>query len=124
MAKAHACHLCVNRKDLGTVGRIIKPRADLISKSSVYEPSEESTMDTLHFEPRSFHSRQVGRLFGDDDRHPADEMNLSDIDVFMLRGRRLQAQVIGGALRRAFARLGRLLRASGSAQAPGGHRHA
>ena len=81
-------------------------------------------MDTLHFEPRSFHRRQVRLLFRDCHRHRADETNLSDIDVFMLRGRRMQAQVIGGALRRAFAKLSRPLRASGSAQAPGGRRRA
>jgi hypothetical protein len=66
-------------------------------------------MDTLHFEPQSFHSRQVRRLFGDHESRRFDEMNLSEPEVFMLRGRRLQAQTIGGALRYAFAKLRRLV---------------
>ena len=63
-------------------------------------------MDTLHFEPQSFHSPRVKRLFGDQEAPRIDEMNLSELEVFMLRGRRLQAQTIGGALRHAFANRG------------------
>jgi hypothetical protein len=84
-------------------------------------------MDTLHFEPHSFHSRQVRRLFGDHEARRFDEVNLSEPEVFMLRGRRLQAQVVGGALRHAFARLRRLLSFrddSGAQQHPDRHRHA
>ena len=68
-------------------------------------------MDTLHFEPPSFHGPDA-RHTRDDRARRSDEMNLSDLDVFMLRGRRLQAQVVGGALRRAFANLPHLLRRS------------
>jgi hypothetical protein len=67
-------------------------------------------MDTLHFEPQSFHSRQVRRLLGDHEPRRFDEMNLSEPEAFMLRGLRLQAQVIGGALRHAFAKLRSLLK--------------
>ena len=85
-------------------------------------------MDTLHFEPQSFHSRQVRRLFGDDPARRIEDMNLSELEVFMLRGRRLQAQVIAGAVRRAFGKLGRLLSGSrgvsASPRQPGRHRHA
>ena len=84
-------------------------------------------MDTLHFEPQSFHSPRVKRLFGDQEAPRIDEMNLSELEIFMLRGRRLQAQTIGEAVRQAFAKLRRLLRGSdgdaGSRQ-PGRHRHA
>jgi hypothetical protein len=66
-------------------------------------------MDTFHFEPQSVHSRQVRRLFGDHEPRRFDEMNLSEPEVFMLRGRRLQAHVIGDALRHALAKLRSLL---------------
>jgi len=85
-------------------------------------------MDTLHFELQSFHSPEGRRLFQDHDARRIDEKNLSEVEVFMLRGRRLQAQAIGGALRHAFAKLRRLLRRShgnsGSTRQPGRHRHA
>jgi hypothetical protein len=85
-------------------------------------------MDTLHFEPQSFHNPQDSRLLRDQEAHRIDDMNLSEVEVFMLRGRRLQAQAVGGALRRAFAKLRRLLRRSagdaGSPRQPGRHRHA
>jgi len=84
-------------------------------------------MDTLHFERPSFHSPE-GRHSRDDEARRLDETNLSDVDVFMLRGRRLQAQVVGGALRSAWAKLHHLLRrsddGSGSARQDGCHRHA
>ena len=69
-------------------------------------------MDTLHFEPQSFHSRQVRRLFGDDPARRIEDMNPSELEVLLLRGGRLQAQAIGGAVRRAFGKLSRLLRGS------------
>jgi hypothetical protein len=79
-------------------------------------------MDTLHFEPPSFHSRRVRRLFGDDNARRFDEVNLSEPEVFMLRGRRLQAQVIGEALRHAFAKLRRLLSFHGDSGSQRHHR--
>jgi hypothetical protein len=79
-------------------------------------------MDTLHFEPLNFHSPEGRRLSRDPGARRIDEMNLSEVEVFMLRGRRLQAQVVGGALRRAWAKVPRLLR-RGRAE-PGRHRHA
>jgi hypothetical protein len=69
-------------------------------------------MDTLHYEPRSFHSPQASRVFHDKRPRAIDDMNLSELEVFMLRGRRLQAQAMGGVLRSLFAKLGRLLRRS------------
>jgi hypothetical protein len=85
-------------------------------------------MDTLHFEPQGFHNPEGRRLFRDHDAARIDEMNLSEVEVFMLRGRRLQAQAIGGALRQAFAKLGRLLRRgherSDAPRQPGRQRHA
>jgi hypothetical protein len=97
-------------------------------ESSVYKPNQRiPDMDTLHFEPPSFHSPD-GSHAPDDRARRSDEMNLSDVDVFMLRGRRLQAQVIGDALRRAFAKLPHLLRrrnkGSRTARQHGCHRHA
>jgi hypothetical protein len=68
-------------------------------------------MDTLHFE-QSFQGPQGRRPSRDDETRRIDEANLSEVEVFMLRGRRLQAQAIGGALRQAFAKLRRLLRRS------------
>ena len=67
-------------------------------------------MDTLNFEPRSFHSSQVERMFSKQDGAPIDDMNLSDLEVFMLRGRRMQARAIGGELRSIFAKLAKLWR--------------
>ena len=84
-------------------------------------------MDTLHFEPQSFHSPRVKRLFGDQEAPRIDEMNLSELEILMLRGRRLQAQTIGEAVRQAFAKLRRLLRGSdgdAGSRHPGRHRHA
>ena len=85
-------------------------------------------MDTLHFEPPSSHGPQSRRLPAGHEARQIDELNLSEVEVFMLRGRRLQAQAIGGALRHAFAKLRRLLRRShgnsGSTRQPGRHRHA
>jgi hypothetical protein len=84
-------------------------------------------MDTLHFE-QSFQGPQGRRLSRDDETRRIDEANLSEVEVFMLRGRRLQAAAIGGALRQAFAKLRRLLRRghgdSGSPRQPGRHHHA
>jgi hypothetical protein len=81
-------------------------------------------MDTLHFEPQGFHNPE-GKL-RDHDAPRIDEMNLSEVEVFMLRGRRLQAQAIGGALRQGVAKLRRLLRRSDgdAGSQPGRHRHA
>ena len=85
-------------------------------------------MDTLHFEPQSFHGREVSRLFADDRPRRIDDMNVSEPEVFMLRGRRLQAQAIGDVLRDALAKLRRLLRRPhGASRMPrhaGGRRHA
>jgi hypothetical protein len=87
-------------------------------------------MDTLHFEPRGFHPEgrhPEGRLpFRDEQTRGSDELNLSEVEVFMLRGRRLQAQAIGGALRQGVAKLRRLLRRSDgdAGSQPGRHRHA
>jgi hypothetical protein len=76
-------------------------------------------MDTLNFEPERFDSPQSRR----DDESLVAATNLSDVEVFMLRGRRLQAQAVGGALRRGLAKLRRLLRRShgqvGSPRQPG-----
>jgi hypothetical protein len=85
-------------------------------------------MDTLHLEPQSFHSPRGGRPLRDHEARRIDEVNLSEVEVFMLRGRRLQAQAVGEAVRRAFAKLRRLLRHghgdAGAARQPGRHRHA
>lgn len=85
-------------------------------------------MDTLHFEPQTFHDPEGRRLLQDYEARRIDELNLSEVEVFMLRGRRLQAQAVGGALRRSFAKLRRLLRRSygdsGSCRQPGRNRHA
>jgi hypothetical protein len=66
---------------------------------------------------------QGGLPFRDEQTRRNDELNLSEVEVFMLRGRRLQAQAIGGALCQAFAKLRRLLRRSdgdaGPPQQPG-----
>jgi len=75
-------------------------------------------MDTLHFDPVYLKNYQPRRI---------DEMNLSEVEVFMLRGRRLQAQAIGGALRKGFARLRRLVAGSQrvrGARRPASHSHA
>jgi hypothetical protein len=84
-------------------------------------------MDTLHFEPERFRA-EGGRSFRDDEAGRTQDVNLSEVEVFMLRGRRLQAQAIGGALRQTFAKLRRLLRRShgrsGSTRQPSRHRHA
>jgi hypothetical protein len=61
-------------------------------------------MDTLNFDFERY-SPQSRR----DDEQSLAETNLSDVEVFMLRGRRLQAQTLGRAWRRAVARLRRLL---------------
>jgi hypothetical protein len=68
-------------------------------------------MDTLHFDPLNSKTYQSRRM---------EEMNLSELETFMLRGRRLQAQAIGDALRNGFARLRRLF--AGAGQAHGAHR--
>jgi hypothetical protein len=74
-------------------------------------------MDTLHFEwPRR--DRGSGRPLGADVAR-SEDANLSDVEVFMLRGRRLQAQTIGGLWHRAVGKLQRLLRrAHGGPGAP------
>jgi hypothetical protein len=72
-------------------------------------------MDTLHFDPLNFKSYEPRRI---------DETNLSEVEVFMLRGRRLQAQAIGGALRKGFARLRRVLGRLHPGSRSGRHRHA
>jgi hypothetical protein len=85
-------------------------------------------MDTLHFEPQSFHSRRVRHLFGDDRARRIDDTNVSEPEVFMMRGRRLQVQAIGDVLRDVLAKLHRLLRRShhdaGAPRHAGRHRHA
>ena len=85
-------------------------------------------MDTLHFEPRRFDGPHGRRLSADHEARRIDEKNLSEVEVLMLRGRRLQAQTVGGALGRAFAKLRDLLRRRhGDVEAPrqpGRHRHA
>jgi hypothetical protein len=85
-------------------------------------------MDTLHFEPETFHGPEGRRSFRDDEAGRTQDVNLSEVEVFMLRGRRLQAQAIGWALRQALASLRRLLRRSRSDPGPAGqprcHRHA
>jgi hypothetical protein len=82
-------------------------------------------MDTLHFESRRFRP-EVQLPFREEQRRGSNELNLSEVEVFMLRGRRLQAQVIGGALRQGIASLRRLLRRSDgdAGSQPGRHRHA
>jgi hypothetical protein len=71
---------------------------------TVVGPSEKAAMDTLNFDFERY-SPQSRR----DDGQSLAETNLSDVEVFMLRGRRLQAQTLGRAWRRAVARLRRLL---------------
>jgi hypothetical protein len=77
-------------------------------------------MDTLSFEPERFHGPQSR---GDDDASRIRE-NLSDVEVYMLRGRRLQAQAVGGALRRGFGKLRRLLRRGHGSAGADRRRHA
>ena len=61
-------------------------------------------MDTLNFD-----FERYGPQSRRDDASPIGD-NLSDVEVYMLRGRRLQAQALGAALRGVFGRLRRLLR--------------
>ena len=67
-------------------------------------------MDTLSFEPERFHSPQSRP----DEQGRIAAPNLSDVEVFMLRGRRLQAQVVGQALQRGLAKLRRLMWRAGA----------
>jgi hypothetical protein len=72
-------------------------------------------MDTLYFEPPRFQEPGLVRSVRDYETRIG-EVNLSEIEVFMLRGRRLQAQAMGGWWRRGFGKLRRLL--SGSHPGP------
>jgi hypothetical protein len=79
-------------------------------------------MDTLHFEWRDFDGTRGDRPVADHAVRITD-VNLSEVEIFMLRGRRLQAQAIGGLWRRAVGRLGRMLGGThGHALPPGRHR--
>jgi hypothetical protein len=77
-------------------------------------------MDTLHFEPERFRKPPDRRLFWNHEAR-IDEVNLSEPEIFMLRGRRLQARAIGGAVRHGLAKLRHLLR--GGRGDPGAPRH-
>jgi hypothetical protein len=75
-------------------------------------------MDTLHFEPERFRKPRDRRLFWNHEAR-IDEVNLSEPEIFMLRGRRLQARAIGGAVRHGLAKLRHLLRGGrGDPRAP------
>jgi hypothetical protein len=110
--------LCDNRKDLGPVRPIINLVRDAYLSTNA-QRERIVAMDTLHFDLLKFENDPPRRI---------DELNLSELEVFMLRGRRLQAQTIGAAWRRGSSRLRRLLRSfhpsSGSGRHSGWHRHA
>jgi hypothetical protein len=107
------------------ISPIIKPSSDPISFSSAYDPDEDP-MDTLHFEPESFRSPPDRRLSWNPEAPRIDEVNLSEPEIFMLRGRRLQARTMGGALRHGLAKLRHLVggrRGGSRARHPGCHSH-
>jgi hypothetical protein len=68
-------------------------------------------MDRFDTEPRHFHDHQA-RLLRPHPPRRIDDMNLSELEVFMLRGRRLQARAMGDAIGSLLGKLKRLLRGS------------
>ena len=68
-------------------------------------------MDRFDTEPRNFYDHQA-RLLRPRLSQRIDDMNVSELEVFMLRGRRLQARAMGGAIGRLFGKLRRLLHGS------------
>jgi len=78
-------------------------------------------MDRFDTEPQGFYDHQA-RLLRPHTSRRIDEMNVSELEVFMLRGRRLQARAMGAALGWLFGKLRRVLRGSGDAPASARHR--
>jgi hypothetical protein len=68
-------------------------------------------MDRFDTEPRHFYDHQA-RLLRPHLPRRIDDMNLSELEVFMLRGRRLQARAMGDAIGSLLGKLKRLLRGS------------
>ena len=78
------------------------------------DPSKkERTMDRFAIEPQSFYAHQSRLLFRDQAPRRIDDMNLSELEVFMLRGRRLQARAMGDGFRQLLGKLRRLLHRTG-----------
>ncbi len=81
-------------------------------------------MDRFDTEPRGFYDHQA-RLLRPHLPRRIDNMNVSELEVFMLRGRRLQARAMGEAIGWLFGKLRRVLRGSGdvptSPRHPGCH---
>ena len=69
-------------------------------------------MDRFDTETRGFYDHQASLLRPHMPRR-IDDMNVSELAVFMLRGRRLQARAIGEAIGWLFGKLRRVLRGSG-----------
>jgi hypothetical protein len=72
-----------------------------------------------HVEPQAFQLHQSRPLFRGDGARRIEEMNVSELEVFMLRGRRLQARAVGDAVRQLAAKLRQ--RMSGAAREPSPH---
>lgn len=68
-------------------------------------------MDRFDTEPRGFYDHQA-RLLRPHLPRRIDDMNVSELEVFMLRGRRLQARAMGEGIGWLFGKLRRLLRGS------------
>jgi len=81
---------------------------------------EELTMDRFDTEPQVFYDHQA-RLLRPHLPRRIDDMNVSELEVFMLRGRRLQARAMGEAFGWLLGKLRRVLRGPGDA--PASHRH-
>jgi len=70
-------------------------------------------MDRFDTEPRGFYDHQARLLRPHLPRRIGD-MNVSELEVFMLRGRRLQARTMGDAVAWLVGKLGRLMRGYGT----------
>ena len=62
-------------------------------------------MDTLHFTPRELGSSGEAGISPVYAKQEVNPRNLGEVELLVLRGRQLQAQVVGEALRRAFTKL-------------------
>jgi hypothetical protein len=79
---------------------------------------EKLTMDRFDTEPRAFYDHQA-RLLRPHLPRRIDDMNVSELEVFMLRGRRLQARAMGDGIGWLFGKLRRPLRGSSDTTASG-----
>jgi hypothetical protein len=69
-------------------------------------------MDRFDTEPRNFYDHQARLLLQPHRPRRIDDMNVSELEVFMLRGRRLQARAMGEAIGWLVGKLRGLLRGS------------